>query len=389
MARAKKSRKPDPKPAAGAEKPVEAASKSAMAVIPQAKVDSAIEPGSEVQHDVSPKPTVQAKSGAGTQSIWPMFLGGAIVAAFGFLAAQYFGEDRWPFASAPSLADENLVVIDAHGGRIVALETQISELTQALAGLASADVTGDLGARLDDILQAMRERADLLEVLDRRMGDLESRPIPDGAVSNDAVEAYSRELTAMRQMFEAELARVKTAQENVQKTETNAAKRAEIAIVRQAISRVQTALDLGAPLDQELAALKEAGIDMPAYLKSISRDGVASLAELQREFPAAARDALAVAVKADVAAGRENRLIGFLRSQLGARSLGPKQGSDADAILSRAEAALSTGDLDQSLDELSNLPAAGAARMSVWMEMALGRQRAVAAVAALAEILEK
>jgi hypothetical protein len=360
-----------------------------MAVIPQAKVDSAIEPGSEVQHDVSPKPTVQAKSGAGTQSIWPMFLGGAIVAAFGFLAAQYFGEDRWPFASAPSLADENLVVIDAHGGRIVALETQISELTQALAALASADVTGDLGARLDDILQAMRERADLLEVLDRRMGDLESRPIPDGAVSNDAVEAYSRELTAMRQMFEAELARVKTAQENVQKTETNAAKRAEIAIVRQAISRVQTALDLGAPLDQELAALKEAGIDMPAYLKSISRDGVASLAELQREFPEAARDALAVAVKADVAAGRENRFIGFLRSQLGARSLGPKQGSDADAILSRAEAALSTGDLDQSLDELSNLPAAGAARMSVWMEMALGRQRAVAAVAALAEILEK
>ena len=50
-----------------------------------------------------------------------------------------------------------------------------------------------------------------------------------------------------------------------------------------------------------------------------------------------------------------------------ARSLTPKDGNDPDAILSRAEAAIGSGDLNMALSELANLPEPARDAMTDWL----------------------
>ncbi len=58
-------------------------------------------------------------------------------------------------------------------------------------------------------------------------------------------------------------------------------------------------------------------------------------------------------------------------------------GDDPDAILSRAEAAVGSGDLTTALTEISALPAEGQARMAEWVALATRRQAALAALTTL------
>ncbi len=384
MARTKKPKESVAKPEVEAEAAVDLVEDAVL--VDSSDEDSVNESAQESKNqDVASEPLVPTRDGAARRSIWPMFLGGAVVAAAGFLAAQYFGEDQWPFPSGPSVKDELAGVIDAQSAEIEALEATLSELIQAMSVLPPVSVIDDLDARVSGIQQEAAEQSDRVDLLARQLGDLENRPILENGASSEAVAAYERELAAMRLMFEAELVRTEAAQENVELIETNASEQATIAVNRAALARAQSALDSGAPFVEDLTVLKNAGVDIPGDLMALSRDGVASLAELQREFPAAARVALNAAVRADVAAGRQSRLIGFLRTQLGARSLEPRPGSDPDAILSRAEAALRAGDIGRSLSELGELPAAGSAQMAGWMDKARAHQHAAAAIAALAE----
>ena len=235
MARAKKSKDSDPKPESAAEEPVKAVEDAVLLAgageMPGGEDLQASESDNDAYGLLAP---TQAR--AARRSIWPMFLGGAVVAAVGFLAAQYLGNDRWPFPSGRSATDELAAVVLAQNARISVLEGQISDLTQVLSYLPPGNVIDDLGARLRDGQQAVSEQSARIDLLDRRLGDLENRPIPDVAASSDAVAAYERELTAMRQMFEAELDRIEAGQETAVEIETNAAERAEIAVKRAALA---------------------------------------------------------------------------------------------------------------------------------------------------------
>ena len=64
-------------------------------------------------------------------------------------------------------------------------------------------------------------------------------------------------------------------------------------------------------------------------------------------------------------------------------ALAPREGDSADAVLSRAEAALRAGDVGTALTELEALPEAGSAEMQVWIAPAQERVAAVDALAAL------
>ena len=79
----------------------------------------------------------------------------------------------------------------------------------------------------------------------------------------------------------------------------------------------------------------------------------------------------------------ENRLLAFLKTQFGVRSLEPQPGNSAEAVLSRAEAAVTRGDLNAALSELSTLPQLGQDHLQDWIAAAQSR---VALQAALAEL---
>ena len=83
---------------------------------------------------------------------------------------------------------------------------------------------------------------------------------------------------------------------------------------------------------------------------------------------------------ARAAGGAEPGLGGFARSLLGARSIEPREGDSADAVLSRAEAALRDGDLQTALTEIEALPPEARAVMDEWVARARIRLDAQAAL---------
>ena len=156
------------------------------------------------------------------------------------------------------------------------------------------------------------------------------------------------------------------------------------AITRAAFGRVQAALDSGGAYASALADL---GPDVPAVLVENASAGLPTLAELQAAFPETARLALEAALRADMGESWTQRVGSFLRSQTGARSLTPRDGADPDAVLSRAEAAVNTGDIPAALSELAALPPEAVAVAAIWRAQAELRLAAEAAVADLARAL--
>jgi len=65
----------------------------------------------------------------------------------------------------------------------------------------------------------------------------------------------------------------------------------------------------------------------------------------------------------------------------------PREGDDADAILSRAEAAVRSGDLDAALSELSGLPDVAKSALSEWQSRAQTRLEAKTAADGLVQQL--
>ena len=69
------------------------------------------------------------------------------------------------------------------------------------------------------------------------------------------------------------------------------------------------------------------------------------------------------------------------------RSVTPREGTDPDAVLSRAEAAVGEGRLSDSMAEIGALPEVVRAEMAGWMALAEGRVAAVSALQTLSESL--
>ena len=115
------------------------------------------------------------------------------------------------------------------------------------------------------------------------------------------------------------------------------------------------------------ADLAAAGIEVPEVLKG----EIPRLVQLRAEFPAAARAGLRASLDAVAESEGTMGLIGnFLRVQTGARSVEPREGSDPDAILSRANAAVEAGAIATALDEIATLPQSGQNAMKSWTDRA-------------------
>ena len=168
--------------------------------------------------------------------------------------------------------------------------------------------------------------------------------------------------------------------------EQNATEAAAAATARAALSRVQAALESGVPYDAALGDLGSA-VAVPDALAALAATGVPTITTLQADFPDAARAALAVARSEGLAGEEGGGLAGFLRNQFDVRSVTPQEGTTADAILSRAEDALSQNHLSDTLAEIATLPEVVRAEMATWTSAAETRAAALAAVEGLSETL--
>jgi hypothetical protein len=296
----------------------------------------------------------------------PMIVGGVIAAVIGFGVAQIVPKG-WPVAQVDTAALEE--TLSAHSAALSGMERLLQEQEGVLsdksdsaavtAWLAAVDqgnsqFAADANARFAALSQE-------LETLSMRLEEIEKRPISENASSSAAIAAYERELTGLRETLEAQKmqieavakdaeAQISEAKNQAEALQAGAAATANAALLRAALSRIDAALDSGSRFDKALEDVARAtGQEPTAELVAAASSGVTSLAELRRTFPAAARAALA-ATSGDAPEGSTvERLGAFLRAQTGARSLTPREGDDPDAVLSRAEAYVATGDLTAAL----------------------------------------
>ncbi|MTH34277.1 hypothetical protein GL279_06630 [Paracoccus limosus] len=333
---------------------------------------------------------------------FPTFLGGVVAAGLG-AAACYWVIPHLPAAWQPvvpeaALSDSQLDAarqagVDAARAEFQtqadALATRAAEagtdaarqvLADATPGAASA--TGDLPADLADKLAALeRNVADL----GSRLGQQAPAGIPQSALdalASRVEQQQSRldELAARPAVDPATAAQVQTlAQqaEQLQQSTEAANRRAQAAA---AASALIAAIENGAPRDQALAELQASGVEVPAVLTA----DVPRIAELRSEFPAAARAGLKAARDSASGEGTMSALGNFLRVQTGARSVEPREGSDPDAVLSRANAAVESGDIAGALAEIGALPQPAQEAMAQWVGRAKTWTDANAALAALA-----
>ena len=312
----------------------------------------------------APEPETQPEAPKAAQpqqkgGFFPLALGGLVAGVIGFAAATLT-------APAPdtSLADQ-----------IAAQSSQISALEQRVTAVPAVDLSGieavqsDLAAQIADISE--------------RLTALEERPVGSGG-SASAGEGVAGEMDALRaqiaEMTNAAQTELAEARAQAASIEENAAAAARNAAARAALARVQTALESGAPIGAALGDLEEAlNQSAPDALIAV-QDGVPTLASLQDQFPDVARAALATA-RTEGVSGEETTGFGaFLRTQFDVRSTTPQEGNSADAILSRAEAAVRAGRLSDALAEISALPEVARAELSDWLGQAEARANAIAAV---------
>lgn len=335
-------------------------------------LEEAPEPDPQPKEAVAPHPTPVPAPEPQRNSFWPAVFGGVVAALLGFIAGRGDMLDAYlPRAAAPEPVD-------------------LTPLTEETAALTNETVA--LAARLDQLentdpvdvssdLEAMTGGLDALQTslqgLTARLDTLEAQPAPAAPVpqvdNSEEVAALQSAITALESRLADEDAR--------------ASVEAGRLLAQAALTRVVTAVENGESFEPALGALEEvAPVEVPDALRNVAAEGVPSMTALRETFPEAARAGLAAA-RAEVPESEVSGIGGFLRRQLSARSVTPREGNDPDAVLSRVEAALGAGQLEVALTELDALPEAARTAMQGWLDSAQARKDASDAARALSDSL--
>ena len=309
---------------------------------------------------------------------FPMLLGGAIAAGLGFAASEYD-----VLGTRAQSAAELQSAMEAQQARIAELEARVEEPATLPESLPQVDALREDLTASREALSALQSQ---LAEIDSRLTTVEKQPATGGD-NQVAVAAFEREMEALRASVAEQRSEIESLLDNAQTAEEATAAAAEAARAQTAMTQMNAAISAGRPFEAPLAELQQAGVeDIPETLRESAAGGVVTLANLQARYPDAAREALATA-RAAVPEEGEGGFGNFLKRQLGARSVAPREGTDADAVLSRAEAAVRDGRLTDALAEIDTLPAPAQDAMAEWLADARGRQAAETAANELSQRL--
>ena len=321
-------------------------------------------------------PAPKSSAGVGT-----MLVGGLLAGAIGYL-----------LASANLLPAPWKAVDPAIGELRSEMEAQASvvEAQGALIeGLGSSDTSqleirmGELAGQITGLDGRLNEAGESIAALGKRIEALEARPVGDGSSAGATVDlsAYEAQLAALEETVQSQRAEVEAMIADAKALDEQAAASQKRAAIQAGVARLQAALEQGVPFQDVLDDLSAVGASVPDALSAAAGDGVATMSTLRSGFPDAARDSLA-----RVRSGTESSgsIGAFLQRQLGARSVEPREGDDADAVLSRIEASLTSGDLAAALGEVDALPEAAVPALSSWVALAQKRLAAQQAIGELA-----
>jgi hypothetical protein len=233
-------------------------------------------------------------------------------------------------------------------------------------------------AGLSEVRTEVAEQREAIRALDAGVAEVRTDL---GTFDTRLGEAEAASASAQEASASAE-ERARAAEAALTETEARTAAAETQARAGAALAQLDRALDDGAPYEAVVGELQAAGVEVPEPLALSATSGVPSLATLREAFPDAARAGLSEA-RAQGLLEDGSGVFGFLSNQLSLRSTAPREGSDVDAVLSRAESAVARGRLDEALVEIDTLPQPVRDAMGDWIPQARTRAEVVAALSAL------
>ena len=339
------------------------------------------------RHTQDQKQNIYSQKPASNRTQFGVLIAGGIFAvAIGFGAA--IGLYQYGVLITPTLPNEAQIDIGAsiskQNEQFSELEKRVSSVQSKLELLISRAGADNTGEKIDLLGEEFNQFATELETvnlqlakLSKRTDDLENRPVLQ-AVPEDIIEKHSKELETLQATLTQQREQVQAVMQEAEEKEAIAKKAALEARIFSAVSRLSTAVKNGNNYADALVDFEAASeLKAPDVLRKYAQTGFVTKEQLIEQFPIAAR----LAVNSARSEGQDAQgktFADYLKTQLKARSVVPREGMSADAILSRAEAAVKDDRLTDALSELEALDLTARNQMNDWVSKAEERLAAVA-----------
>ncbi len=343
-------------------------------------------------------------SGQGGRSSWvPGFVLGALVMAVG-AGGAVLTKDIWAPAGQTAGTDGGGADGGANGAANGAVAEQLAALDGRLATIEAQPAAASLPENLataDDLrrvegeIAALSGGADATANLAAELKDLDARLAALGANANASAEAATATTTALGGLS-GEVAAIEAALEEIRAAidDLKARDAGQDALLWSAVGALRDAMRYAGPFSEQLADVSRlAGeraefLEALAELKPLAASGVASLGELQRAFPATAREIVAAGY-GDGDDGVLGDVLNRVSQVVTVRPVGEvdKDDKSPGAIVARAEGLLDQGDLAAALEELKGLPGDAGKAADTWSQRAQQRIAADAAITRLNGLL--
>jgi hypothetical protein len=263
-------------------------------------------------------------------------------------------------AAAPAAPPQGAASDSALPDRVAALEAQLKTV---------AETIGSLGRRDEEVFTAARDARARVDANAAAVADLAQKIPGATAAERGAVEDLGKRVSALEALGN----RI-SALERSQQTAERGDRALRLALAATALN---TAVERGDAFTPELAAVKALGGDpkLIAALEPFAGSGVPPAASLARELAE-----LAPSLQASPVPSRESvlaRLQANAEKLVQVRRLDAPAGSDAGAVVARAQAKASRGDIGGAASELGQLPPDTRARAQAWITRVEARQAAI------------
>ncbi len=337
------------------------------------------------------------KKAANRTNLVVLMTGGILAVAIGFGAA--IGLYKYGVLFSPASPNEAQIDIKTNiskqNEQFSELEKKVSSVQSKLELLILRTGTDNTSGKIEFLGKEINQFTAELETinlqlskLSKRTDDLEKRPVLK-AVPEDIIEKHSKELEALQETLTQQREQMQAVMQEAEAKETIAKQAAREARIFSTVSRLSTAIKNG---DNFAAVLIdfEAAINFkaPDILHKYAETGFVSKEQLIKDFPIAARLALNSA-RSEAKDAQGKTFADYLKTQLKARSVMPREGMSADAILSRAEAAVKDDRMTDALSELDALDLIARDQMGDWISKARERHAAVAYIDTIMAQIEK
>ena len=278
------------------------------------------------------------------------------------------------------------------------LAERLDALEDAQAEASQTDMiarVSQLETRLEGVIAEVETLNGTLSEAITSGGDMSAETLAQLAAKDAVIEGLRAELNVIagqvgtlsqriEEVDEASQERAAAATAEVRSAEEQAAARAREIELQDLLSDLTFAAESGRAYQPELDAFAmTSGITIPDLIAANAPIGLPQAAQLEEDFTKGAHTAIRESIKSDAGDGTLSRVSAFFQSQVATRSLEPQDGSGTDAILSRAGAALSTGDLGTVLSETDALSDTAKAPLTAVLNKIRLRHNVLTAIAGL------